>query len=134
MLLLLHEDTQLERKHNDFRLLMEEYHDGILLFELTDQNVWSRAVKDTAGLVAYHEAHLDDFMWDDRLDVGIYVRGCRRRQKGAQGPFGKSGDVETLRANLSRSARWRCGRKQGCSRKERMRGPTALLPRWPTIL
>ena len=34
-MLLAHEDTQLERKHNDFRLLMEEYHDGILLFELT---------------------------------------------------------------------------------------------------
>ena len=29
-MLLAHEDTQLERKHNDFRLLMEEYHDGIL--------------------------------------------------------------------------------------------------------
>ena len=40
-------EDALEGKHNDFRLLMEEYHDGILLFELTDRKVWSRAVRDT---------------------------------------------------------------------------------------
>ena len=48
--LLTYEDARLESKHNDFGLLMEEYHDGILLFELTDQKVWSKAVKDSAGL------------------------------------------------------------------------------------
>ena len=56
-LLLDYEDARLEAKHDDFRLLMEEYHDGILLFELTDEKVWSKAVKDTAGLEAYHAAH-----------------------------------------------------------------------------
>ena len=99
-MLLAHEDTQLERKHNDFRLLMEEYHDGILLFELTDQNVWSRAVKDTAGLVAYHEAHLDDFMWDDRLDVAIYTCEDADIAKKVRKALRKSGDVETLRREL----------------------------------
>ena len=99
-MLLAHEDTQLERKHNDFRLLMEEYHDGILLFELTDQNVWSRAVKDTAGLVAYHEAHLEDFMWDDRLDVAIYTCEDADIAKKVRKALRKSGDVETLRREL----------------------------------
>lgn len=99
-LLLAHEDTQLERKHNDFRLLMEEYHDGILLFELTDQNVWSRAVKDTAGLVAYHEANHDDFMWDDRLDVAIYTCEDADIAKKVRKALRKSGDIETLRRNL----------------------------------
>ena len=65
--------TRLEAKHNDFRLLMEEYHDGILLFELTDQKVWSRAVQDSAGLVEFHAANPDLFMWPKRLDVGIHT-------------------------------------------------------------
>jgi peptidyl-prolyl cis-trans isomerase SurA len=99
-MLLAHEDTQLERKHSDFRLLMEEYHDGILLFELTDQNVWSRAVKDTAGLVAYHEAHPEDFMWDDRLDVAIYTCEDADIAKKVRKALRKSGDVETLRREL----------------------------------
>ena len=99
-MLLAHEDTQLERKHNDFRLLMEEYHDGILLFELTDQNVWSRAVKDTAGLVEFHKTHLEDFMWDDRLEVAIYTCEDADIAKKVRKALRKSGDVETLRREL----------------------------------
>lgn len=72
-LMLDYEDTQLEAKHNDFRLLMEEYHDGILLFELTDEKVWSRAVKDTTGLETFHAAHRDDFMWGPRAEVTIFT-------------------------------------------------------------
>ena len=72
-LMLDYEDTQLEAKHNDFRLLMEEYHDGILLFELTDEKVWSRAVKDTAGLETFHAAHRNDFMWGPRAEVTIFT-------------------------------------------------------------
>ena len=36
-------------------MLIEEYHDGILLFELTDELVWSKAVRDTVGLESYHK-------------------------------------------------------------------------------
>lgn len=72
-LLLDFEDTQLEMKHNDFRLLVDEYHDGILLFELTDNEVWSKAVRDTAGLEAFHEQHSDLFMWGQRLSIQTFT-------------------------------------------------------------
>jgi peptidyl-prolyl cis-trans isomerase SurA len=66
-----YEDSQLENKYEDFRLLMQEYHDGILLFDLTDQKVWSRAVKDTTGLNQFHERNKAAYMWDERLDASI---------------------------------------------------------------
>jgi peptidyl-prolyl cis-trans isomerase SurA len=44
------EKTQLERKHPDFKALMKEYRDGILLFEISDQKIWSKAIQDTSGL------------------------------------------------------------------------------------
>ncbi|MEZ4739574.1 MAG: peptidylprolyl isomerase [Flavobacteriales bacterium] len=68
-----YEDQHLEEKYADFRLLMKEYRDGILLFELTDQKVWGKAVRDTAGLEAFHAAHEDDFMWDVRYEGDLYV-------------------------------------------------------------
>ncbi|MEZ4805965.1 MAG: peptidylprolyl isomerase [Flavobacteriales bacterium] len=70
---LAYEDAHLEEKYEDFRMLMKEYRDGILLFELTDQKVWGKAVKDTTGLEAFHAAHEGDFMWDTRYDVDIYT-------------------------------------------------------------
>lgn len=70
--LLAYEDSRLESKYPEFRMLMKEYRDGILLFELTDEKVWSKAVKDTVGLEAYYEAHKNDFMYPVRYDVDIY--------------------------------------------------------------
>jgi len=70
-----YEDTKLEQIYPEFGYLMQEYHDGILLFELTDQKVWSKAIKDTLGLKAYHEKHkmdLPDYSYGRRLDVSVY--------------------------------------------------------------
>lgn len=68
-----YEDSQLEAKYNEFRLLMNEYHDGILLFELTDRKVWSRAVKDTTGLLAFYDDNQNRFMWKDRASATVYL-------------------------------------------------------------
>lgn len=70
--LLAYEDSRLEEKYPEFRMLMKEYRDGILLFELTDEKVWSKAVKDTTGLEGYYAEHKFDFMYPVRYDVDIY--------------------------------------------------------------
>lgn len=67
-----YEDSMLESKYPDFKALVKEYRDGILLFELTDQKVWSKAVKDTAGLEAFYEQNKYNYMWGERLDATIY--------------------------------------------------------------
>ncbi|MEN9333538.1 MAG: hypothetical protein RLY35_718 [Bacteroidota bacterium] len=67
------EDSQLESKYPAFRMLMNEYRDGILLFELTDQKVWSKAVKDTAGLRAFHETRKNNYLWPDRAQIAVFT-------------------------------------------------------------
>ncbi|MEZ5197394.1 MAG: peptidylprolyl isomerase [Bacteroidales bacterium] len=67
-----YEDARLEGKYPEFKAIMKEYRDGILLFELTNQKIWSFATKDTTGLKNYYEQHKDEFMWDTRLDASVY--------------------------------------------------------------
>jgi len=62
--LLAYEDAQLEKKYDDFRFLMQEYHDGILLFEVSNREVWDKASKDTEGLAKYFNAHKDVYKWE----------------------------------------------------------------------
>ncbi|HLP05879.1 MAG TPA: hypothetical protein VK152_10660, partial [Paludibacter sp.] len=62
--LLAYEDSQLEKKYPDFRFLMQEYHDGILLFEVSNREVWEKASKDTEGLDKYFKAHKADYTWE----------------------------------------------------------------------
>ncbi len=62
--LLSYEDSQLEKKYDDFRFLMQEYHDGILLFEVSNREVWEKASKDTPGLANYFKEHKADYTWE----------------------------------------------------------------------
>jgi peptidyl-prolyl cis-trans isomerase SurA len=62
--LLAYEDSQLENKYDDFRFLMQEYHDGILLFEVSNNEVWEKASKDTEGLAKYFNEHKADYKWE----------------------------------------------------------------------
>ena len=71
--LIKYEDAKLEQKYPDFRALMGEYRDGILLFDLTDQKVWSKAVKDTLGLAEFYQQNKNNYKWDTRLDASIYT-------------------------------------------------------------
>lgn len=71
--LLAYEDSRLESKYPDFKMLVKEYRDGILLFELTDQKIWSKAVKDTTGLEAFYNQNKGNYMWDQRLDATVYT-------------------------------------------------------------
>jgi len=64
-------DSQLETENPDFKALMGEYHDGILLFDLTDKKVWSKAVKDTVGLEQFYDQNKNTYMWDARLDASV---------------------------------------------------------------
>lgn len=72
-MLLDYENDHLEQKHPAFASLMKEYHDGILLFDLTDQMVWSKALKDTTGLKDYYETVKQNYMWPERVDGSVFT-------------------------------------------------------------
>eukprot|EP01030_Chromulinospumella_sphaerica_P006050 gene6050-biopygen5271 len=66
------QEHKLVEEHPDFKLLMTEYRDGIMLFELMDRNVWSKASKDTVGLKAFYESHKAKYMWDAGFEGAVY--------------------------------------------------------------
>ncbi len=70
--LMAYEEEKLPAKYPEYKALLKEYRDGILLFDLTDDKVWSKAVKDTSGIKAYHAKNGSKFMWEKRLEAEIY--------------------------------------------------------------
>jgi peptidyl-prolyl cis-trans isomerase SurA len=71
--LITYENSVLEKKYPEFRYLMSEFHDGILLFEISEKKVWNRVSDDTVGLLRYYENNKKDFLTRQSIDTKIYT-------------------------------------------------------------
>jgi peptidyl-prolyl cis-trans isomerase SurA len=61
----------LEVENLDYKYLTKEYHDGILLFNLTNDTIWKRAQDDSAGLEAFYLTS-EKYSWNPRVATKIY--------------------------------------------------------------
>ena len=66
-------EAHLEEKYVDLRNLVREYHDGILLFDVSLREVWDKANKDAEGLAAYFKAHKKEYTWDEPRYKGYMI-------------------------------------------------------------
>lgn len=66
------EEQRIVRENPEIRQLMQEYRDGILLFELMDQEVWSKASRDTAGLQAFYKTRQGEYLWEPGFNGSLF--------------------------------------------------------------
>ena len=71
-MLLNYEDSKLEEKYPEYKALLKEYREGILLFDLTNEKVWSKAVEDTLGLQKFYNENQTLYSWPERVNATIY--------------------------------------------------------------
>ena len=55
----------------EMKYLIQEYHDGLLLYEISNREVWDRAAKDEVGLKAWFDVHKKDYAWTEPHYKGI---------------------------------------------------------------
>jgi peptidyl-prolyl cis-trans isomerase SurA len=67
-----YEEKTLEMKYGDFKSLMREYEEGILLFEATKINVWDKANQDTVGLKLYYDKNKSEYIWPEKAAIVEY--------------------------------------------------------------
>lgn len=69
---LAYEERHLEDKYPDFKALMREYEEGILLFEATKIEVWDKASQDSTGLAEFFKTVEGKYTWNKRAVITIY--------------------------------------------------------------
>ena len=62
---------ELSRKDPEMKYLIQEYHDGLLLYEISNRLVWDKAAKDEAGLERYFKKHKKNYKWDEPRFKGM---------------------------------------------------------------
>ena len=76
-----YEDSQLEAKYPAFRNLVREYREGILLFDLTQEEVWNKAAQDSVGIAEHYEKIKGNFTWEDRISYKLWVAQSEKDAK-----------------------------------------------------
>lgn len=62
---------EMAAKDPALRNLIREYHDGLLLYEISNRLVWDKAAKDEAGLAAFFKKNRKRYAWTEPRFKGI---------------------------------------------------------------
>ena len=64
---------ELVKTNPEYRNLLNEYRDGMMLFEISNRRVWKAANKDTVGLEKFFAEHRANYTWDEPHFKGIIL-------------------------------------------------------------
>ncbi|MCR5050429.1 MAG: peptidylprolyl isomerase [Paludibacteraceae bacterium] len=95
-------DAHLENKYPELKSLVQEYHDGILLFEVSLREVWDKAAKDTIGLEKYFQANKKNYTWDKMHWKGFILHCKDKSSAKAAQTIVKSADADSVESYINR--------------------------------
>mgnify|MGYP006150568303 FL=1 len=95
-----HNDN-LENEFPEFRFVMDEYRDGLLLFDLMEKEIWSKAKNDTVGLEKFRLDNIKNYQWKERMDVDIFSSTDEKVIKKAQSYLKKGKSIDFIKQKLN---------------------------------
>ena len=94
-------NDHLESEFPEFAAVMEEYRDGLLLFDLMEKEIWERSKTDTIGLKNFYETRKTNYTWKNRLDVIIASSTDEKEVKAAQKMLKKNSTPDQIKEKLN---------------------------------
>lgn len=103
--LIAYEKQRLPEKYPKFRLLNREYYEGILLFNVTEQEVWNKAVRDTSGLKSFYEKRKDQYRWNERYRLYKVDAASKKLIRKARRSLKKGQRVNSIKRELNQESK-----------------------------
>lgn len=95
-------DEHLEEKYADLRHLVQEYHDGILLFDVSLREVWDKANQDTKGLEKYFKQHRKEYTWNEPRYKGFVIYAKNKVAANSAKQIIKSANPDSIMSYLNK--------------------------------
>ena len=95
-------NDNLENEFPEFAAVMDEYRDGLLLFDLMEKEIWEKAKTDSIGLQNFYENNKQNYKWGNRVDAQVFSSTKKDVAKKAQKFLkqGKSADYIKEKLNV----------------------------------
>lgn len=94
-------NDHLEAEFPEFAAVMEEYRDGLLLFDLMEKEIWERSKTDTIGLKNFYDTRKANYTWKNRVDVIIASSTDQNAVKDAQKMLKKNSTPDQIKEKLN---------------------------------
>ena len=66
-----YKEDNLENENKEFAHILDEYREGLLLFELMQDKIWEGAKNDSIGLQEFYNANKQNYVWPDRIEGSV---------------------------------------------------------------
>lgn len=94
-------NDNLEKEFPEFNNVMEEYRDGLLLFDLMEKEIWEKSKTDTIGLKKFYDLNKSRYNWKNRLDIIVCSSTKEDVVKNAQQMLKDDKKVEEIKKALN---------------------------------
>lgn len=100
--LIVYYTDNLENEFIDFKNVMDEYRDGLLLFDLMEKEIWDKSKTDTLGLQNFYNLNKSKYNWKERFDVDILSSTDAKVIESAQKMLQKGKSIEYIKSKLNK--------------------------------
>lgn len=95
-------EDNLENEFVEFKNIVEEYRDGLLLFDLMEKEIWERAKTDSIGLNTYFNNNSKNYMWTNRYDVDVYSSTNEKVIKKTKSYLEKNKSTDYIKSKINK--------------------------------
>jgi peptidyl-prolyl cis-trans isomerase SurA len=93
----------------DYGYLLKEYYEGILLFEIMEDEVWNKASEDSLGQVKYFEGHTADYQAGERVKATIYTSNAPMEWDAIKSTLAKGSEDEVQKTLVDQHIKYESG-------------------------
>lgn len=74
-------EEKIKSEHPEYRFLLQEYYEGILLFEIMEKEVWNKAANDSVGQADFFKINQSQYQAKERVEATIYAASSKEIQE-----------------------------------------------------
>lgn len=92
-----YQEENLEKENKEFAQIVEEFRDGLLIFDVMENEIWEASKKDTTALANYYNSHKENYFLEERLDAILASSASKKDVKKVAKLLKKGTPVDTIK-------------------------------------
>ena len=98
---LMYHEENLENVNQEFAQILNEYREGLLLFDLMETKIWNATKNDTLGIESYYNKNKQNYKWNTRVEAIVATASQEDDIKEVVNMFNKGEEVESIKEKLN---------------------------------